>query len=744
MARLLCCWARAPGDPGMAFWPGREVTPRGTLWILGRDRVATGCAILLERARVLDLAFAPETGTLSLLFLPTYFATSAGWGLLRSAADFVLTGLLVSSAVILLVPAWRQLCARRSPRGMRGLVWAVLAAGSVAQLGWIEVVQALVVRNANPLLIGLDSPFFTVPFLALHVGMLLLLFPLVVALLLGWERWFRGDTAGWVGLAAATAAIAARGIVGDASLVTTLWGVLVPVLGVAMRPAVRSPAFSRRVLTGLLALTWFAGVQSTGLERVYNAEKEEVRSAARRGAARAAGQLAALPARDLVDEIAADRGPAAPARRPRADRSNLAFEIWARTLLPSQNFGCRVALRDDEGRLISEFDIGLPYEPTPLRNWRSEAPMRRTTEGRGDRAGHRAGTLPGLPRTDRPGDLKPVEGDCSRLIIDLPYAAAEGSIPLEENVPVGLRLLGETPDRDLAPRRTFDEAVLIGHPSDGRVLKASSPVLVGLRLDDLPAPGVWTRQRLDGQLLHVARVERDRPRTGRRLRGTHPGRTAARPQPPGRALPRGGHGGHAGLRPGPSAAGRSTGSLATRARGDRIRGTPAGVDAAHRAAARVPAGRDPGAAGGGPGAQREPRGGLGAARHRAATARQQPRRAGGGADPGRVRAGRDRARQHRGGAHSRSLRGRPGHGLRSPARARPRRDPQRSRCRGGRGLPAPGRERRAHARSRCLRMVPRSGAIPCSGPTTVRTPCTCGGLCATRISTASRGRSAPI
>ena len=489
-------------------WPGREVSLRGTLGILAAIAVATVLRILLERARVLDLALAPDTGTLSLLFLPTYFATSAGGGLLRSTADFVLTGLLVSSAVILLVPALRWLCARRSPGVLRGLVWGALAAGSVAQLGWIEAVQALVVRNANPLLIGLDSPFFTVPFLALHVGMLLLLFPLVVALLLGWERWFRGDTAGWLGLAAATAAIAARGLLGDASLVTTLWGVLLPVLGVAMRPAVQSPAFSRRVLTGLLALTWFAGVQSTGLERVYNAEKEEV------ALQDAAERLEPLDnwrrflLRDVVDEIAADTALVRQLGDREADRSNLAFEIWARTLLPSQNFGCRVALRDDEGRLISEFDIGLPYEPTPLRNWRREAPMRQDTEVEAiELATEQGPFLVYRGRIDL--EKKLPSGDCSRLTIDLPYAAAEGPIPLEDNVPVGLRLLGETPDRDLAPRRTFDEAVLIGHPSEGRVLKASSSVLVGLRLEDLPAPGVWTRLRLDGQWLHVARVERD-------------------------------------------------------------------------------------------------------------------------------------------------------------------------------------------------------------------------------------------
>ena len=490
-------------------WPGRRVTARGTIGIVAAIGTAYLVRVLLERARVLDLAFAPAEGALSLLFLPTYFASSAGGGILRSTADFLLTGLLVAAAVVVLLPAWRTSVARAARPASRAIAWFVLTALSFAQVAWIETMQQLVVKNANPLLIGLDSPFFTVPFLALHVAMMLLLLPTVVALVLGWERWTRpGATTAWA-LLAATVVLLTRALASDTSVAVTVWGALVPMLGLSARLALSSPAFSRRVLAGLLLLVWFAGVQSTGLEHVYNAEKERVALQEAEQRLEPLDNWRRFLLEDLVQEIAVDRPLLRQLGDPTQDRSNLAFEIWARTLLPSQNFGCRVELRADDGRLVSEFDIGLPYEPTPLREWRRDAPL-----------GTRPVEVDAIELVTEQGpflvyrgrvDLEYLlpEGDASRLIIDLPYAAAEGSIPLEQNVPVGLRLLGQRPERSLSPRQTFDEAVMIGHPDDGRVTRSSSPILVGLSLDALPEPGEWTRMRLDGQSLHVARIERD-------------------------------------------------------------------------------------------------------------------------------------------------------------------------------------------------------------------------------------------
>ena len=493
-------------------WPGRDVTPRGVAGILVAVSIAFGVRILLERARALDLAFAPGEGTLSLLFLPTYFASSAGGGLLRSTAEFVLTGLLVAWSVVVLVPAWRMLTASERGPWLRTGLWFLLTLGSVGQLAWIESLQHLVVKNANPLLIGLDSPFFTVPFLALHVGMMLVLLPTMVAFFLGWERWFRTELSGWVGLVMASAVIVVVAAAGGLTPVTTVWGVLVPWLGVLAQPALAAPAFSRRVLAGLIALLWLAGVQSTGLERVYNDEKEEVAIQEAEQRLEPLDNWRRFLLEDLIGEIAGDRSLLRELGDPEADRSNLAFEIWARTLLPSQNFGCRVDLRDDRGRLVSEFDIGLPYEPTPLRSWRRDTTLRaRSTRVEAIELITEQGPfLVYRGRIDL-AYLYP-EGDASRLTIDLPYAAAEGSIPLDENVPVGLRLLGERPERDLAPRPTFDEAVMIGYPGtdaeNRRVEKSSSPGLVGLAVDDLPAPGEWTRLELQGRSMHVARVER--------------------------------------------------------------------------------------------------------------------------------------------------------------------------------------------------------------------------------------------
>lgn len=486
-------------------WPGRRLDAPILLHTIATLAAGAGLRIGLERARVLDLAFTGMAAPIELLLDPTYFATTYGGGLARSTAEFLLTALWLATAAVALLPAWRALLGRMQRIPWRVLGWAALVAASFALILGLEAMQSLVAVNANPKLIGLDSPFFTLPFVALHVAMMLALLVPGTWVVLGWERWIRGRGAA-VGVVLAVVLLLLRELWSGAEITTALWGPLLPLLGLAARPALRATSFSQRAFAGLLAVLWFAGAQSQGLERVYTGMKEDV------AVAEAEQRLSPLDnwrrflLEELLREVSEDRGLLFDLADPTQDRSNAAFELWATTVLPSHEFGSRVELRDGEGRLISEFDVGLPYEPAPLRQWRENTPM-------GGRP-FRVDTIE-LPTEQGPFlvyrgrlDLQWVlpEGDASRLTIDLPFATADGVMPHEQVRSLGQQILGFEPEAQVLPRRTFDRAVFTGRVGAARVETASTPELVGLPRSALPEPGEWSTVRLAGIPYHVGQV----------------------------------------------------------------------------------------------------------------------------------------------------------------------------------------------------------------------------------------------
>lgn len=486
-------------------WPGRRATPRVTIVTLVALGTGAALRIGLERARVLDLGLAGLGTPIDLLLDPTYFASTLGGGLIRSTAEFLLTGLWLATAAAVLLPAWLALLGRMRAGAMRWLAWAVLVLASATLVRAIAGMQSVVAVNANPKLIGLDSPFFTLPFFALHVAMMLALLVPATWVVMGWERWSRGPRATW-GVGAAIVVLLLVEWMRAAPLATALWAPIVPALGLFARPALAATSFSQRAFAGLLVVLWFAGVQSQGLENVYTRIKEEV------ALTEATQRLTPLDnwrrflLEDMLRDISEDRAFLLRLADPRFDRSNVAFELWATTVLPSHEFGSRVELRDDSGRLISEFDMGLPYEPAPLRQWRENTPMG-GEPFRVDAIELATGQGPFLVYRGRL-DLNWLvpEGDAARLTIDLPFATADGVVPRENVRSFGQQILGFEPPAQVLPRRTFDRAVFTGRIGTERVESASTPELVGLPRAMIPAPGTWTTVRLLGVPYHVGQV----------------------------------------------------------------------------------------------------------------------------------------------------------------------------------------------------------------------------------------------
>ncbi len=510
-ARALLLALVLVGVAAWRAWPGRRTRGRKA-WITAVVLMSgLVLRVALDRAQVIDLAFHGARGTLRLLLEPAYFNTSLGFGLLRSTLDFLVTAAGFAIAAVLLLPAWEAVVdavvRRRHGRPISALL---LGAASVGLWELLAGLQEVVAQNANPTLIGLDSPFFTPPFVALHAAMLLFGLAPTLWVLWGWERWVRkGEGVDRVGLLLVSAALAAMLRWVPALGPPSLWLAVLPLVAAGVRYALRDRSFARRALAGLLALMWLSGVQAEGLERVYTGLKQSVAVQEAEQRLRPQDNWRPFLLEDLLRELSQDREMLRRLADPDRDRSNEAFVVWAQSSLRAHRSGCRIELRDDVGHLLSEFDVGLPYEPMPLRTWRQSVRM----SGRPYRVDPVELATEKGPFLVYRGilDLEFLlpEGDASRLVIDLPYGASSPTSPIDLAVPVAAEATGLEEEDTLPPRRTFDRVILTARLEEDRVVAASDARLIGLPSEAVPDAGQWGHVDLGGEPYRVGRVEVD-------------------------------------------------------------------------------------------------------------------------------------------------------------------------------------------------------------------------------------------
>ena len=484
-------------------WPtkGRRGRVTAVLLALVISRIS------IEQFGLLDRLADARQGVMGLLLEPSVFYLPGRFGLAHTAADLLLTALVLAAIMELLLMGWLRFVSKAGV--MRVVAWVMLGLAGPAIVHGGATMQRLVAEASLPVLVGVDSAFFTLPFLVLQLAMLALLLGPVVWCIAGWYAWSsagRRATVGvLVGIAIGVGLVGPSGEPGAIAAVT-----LLPLLGRLLRKTLDSDHFAQRGLAAMVIVLWIAGFQSAGLDRVYSSIKEEVAvQEAQKRLVPEESNLAFL-VEDIVQGWAADVQLLGRIGDVEADRTNLAFELWARTFLPVQREGCHIELRARDGRMISEFDISLPYEPTPTRVWRQNAPQDgevwsvETIELNTEQGPF----LVYRGRLDL-GRLLP-DADVTQLVIDLPFAAAAGTAPLDRSPLSGPQLLGlETGDSPLVPRRTFDRAVLIGHLDEREVVSATEAALIGLPREVLPGAGTWQSLRLEGRFYRVGMVAQD-------------------------------------------------------------------------------------------------------------------------------------------------------------------------------------------------------------------------------------------
>jgi signal transduction histidine kinase len=483
-------------------WPARGRA--GRVIAVSASLVVSRLAI--ERFGLLDRLAEAREGVFGFLLEPSVFYLAGRLGLAHTAADLLLTALVAVAIFELLLVAWLRLIGRGG--SARLLTWMLLTLVGPAIVLAGGTMQRVIAEAALPVLVGVDSAFFTLPFLVLQLAMLALLLGPVAWCVAGWHRWSATGTG--ITLSVLLAAAAGAVVVAtSAELPSVVAVALLPLFGRLHRRTLGSEHFAQRGLAALVILLWIAGFQSAGLDHAYAQIKQRVAfEEARKRLAPEQSNLA-FGVEEIVQQWASDSQLLQTIGDPEQDRTNLAFELWAKTFLPIQGEGCRIELMARDGGTISEFDISLPYEPTPTRVWRQNAPR-----------GGAAWSVETIELNTEQGpflvyrgrlDLATLlpESDVGQLVIDLPLAAAAGTAPLDRAALSGVNQLGlETAESTLMPRKTFDRAVLIGHLDDREVVSATDAALIGIPRELLPDTGEWQSLRLDGNSYRVGMVQR--------------------------------------------------------------------------------------------------------------------------------------------------------------------------------------------------------------------------------------------
>ncbi|MBN2070741.1 MAG: PAS domain S-box protein [Candidatus Krumholzibacteriota bacterium] len=434
------------------------------------------------------------------LFDPALFADNLPGGLTRTTGDYLITSLFFLILVFGCVKVFRTYFSgfmerRIEKRGgidpWRIIVKAVLLAlilGAASYLSSRTV--ARVILNANPRLLGLDTEFYTVPVLSLHMAMLFSITGIFIAAIFSSRVvlvWGGGNLS--EGLPAGIVAMTAVIFFLDPHWSSTIACAALFFLSIRIFPMLRkeealSLIFSSFfiVLISSLVVYGTASLEYEGLRRGRVMEKLESFNDPE-------GNWLMVVLPDLCENITESRTAVAKAL---SRKKSTAFELWAESELSRFGFSSVFDVYDARGDRFSRFSVGMPHEvmralPDTLIASRVPSVKRMIKETEGGKVYFLAGTSP----------LYHISGVSAGYVqIMVPYFFDNPELLVSAG-PMAPEIFQNLESGELAPRIDEPEDLLVARISDDKVISSSAPVLAsGTTLSE--KTGEWFQLKVDG------------------------------------------------------------------------------------------------------------------------------------------------------------------------------------------------------------------------------------------------------
>ncbi|MBU8921972.1 MAG: PAS domain S-box protein [Bacteroidales bacterium] len=414
------------------------------------------------------------------LFDPSLFADNLPGGLTRTTGDLLLTALffliLVFGGVKIFRTYYRGFMERSVDSSgrvvpVRLALKAVLS--SVVLLGVVKISGMIVARtvlNSNPRLIGLDTEFFSVPVLSLHLALLLSVSAVLIAgifLLRVIFVWGGGRLFEWI--PAAGLALAAVIYLAHPHWSLTVASVALVLISARIFPMLRKEeALTVIFASFFLVLICSLVVFGTAFEKYDELRKSKVIERLKTFNDPDDNWLMlVLP--DVCEGIFNSRS--AVAKVLSGNRST-AFELWADSGMSRFGFSCVFDVYNAGGRQFSRFSVGMPIEvlnalPGAVRS--SPLPevkkvLRETREGK-------VHFLVGI------APLYNLNGvPAGRVEIKVPYFYENPELLVKAG-PMAPEIFQNIESGTLAPRIDEPENLLVARLRSDRVIDSSSPVL---------------------------------------------------------------------------------------------------------------------------------------------------------------------------------------------------------------------------------------------------------------------------
>jgi len=498
---------------------GKKSAEEGRKYFIALRRgVLLVALIILLRFILLKLNL-PSIILESSVFDPSLFADDFPGGLMRTAGDFMISALFSLILVFGLIKVYRTYYKDYLERNLdvsRGVsLWRVLLKGvlifivlyiSGASIGYIV---NRVVLNSNPRLIGFDVDYFSFPFLLLHTAILFTVTAIVVAavflvrlivLILG-----RGLVDS---IFASLIAIGGMAFVSQLDVLTLVVSAGVIFLSIKIFSTLRKEDVMTVIFGAFFLLIvvtlYIYGVAENRYGELRDSRIEE--KAIEFSSPEDNWLKVVLP--DICNDIARNR---LIIQKVKSKKESLAFEIWAESPLSRLNLSCAFSVYGVDGKLLSKFKVGIPFEL---------GRMRRGVEGSGlkgtERVSGRAGEITGLElpevfnlrsRTQYGVvyyylGVVPIRDFRGRLVgrveVEIPYFFEDTAL-LARSGPMAPEIFHNLEKGAVAPRIDEPEDMLVARVVGGVVADASIPSMprVGLKELGFERRGKWLHIGLD-------------------------------------------------------------------------------------------------------------------------------------------------------------------------------------------------------------------------------------------------------